>query len=310
MSKMINKTKIVYPLIITMVVFFISCKKHDHDINLNYIDGGYYKTVYLADSLFIEENFAESYNALDKLFDVFEPINLPRYYEFRTYTKSAYLVGEKEDAKRGLIRLAKEFGLEWSHINYDEVLKKIVEEFMITEENFTKFNNEYLYSINSDLRNRLIKMKESDQLYRGDQMKKHIQDSIDKANAEILKSIFEEYDFPNEKIVGRNGFPPNPDITAMILHTPDSIRKHYFLPKILQYIKTGKCKPELYALLIDQTLFKNGKTKLYGTFAGPKEQDSLFLNNNEVNKTREKIGMPKYGYNTWRREKLHSSMFN
>ena len=78
----------------------------------------------------------ESYNALDKLFNVFEPINLPRYYEFRTYTKSAYLVGEKENAKRGLIRLAKEFGLEWSHINYDEVLKKIVEEFMITHHVF------------------------------------------------------------------------------------------------------------------------------------------------------------------------------
>ncbi|UPT71849.1 MAG: hypothetical protein M0D53_05975 [Flavobacterium sp. JAD_PAG50586_2] len=141
-------------------------------------------------------------------------------------------------------------------------------------------------------------MKSQDQFYRKKDYKSNIdkQKIIDLKNQKRLIEIFDRYGYPNKKIIGGYNIDnDNVDITVMLLHTNDSIRREYFMPKVLEYIKHGEASPELYANLHDQLLLYNGEDQYYGSY-----ENKVDIPTNELNKRRRKIGMPNYGYQKWR----------
>ena len=97
--------------------------------------------------------------------------------------------------------------------------------------------------------------------------------------------IFHTHGFPNHKIIGGYDIDnSNADITVILLHTKDTVRKEYFMPKVLEYIKKGEASPELYANLYDQFLLYNGQEQYYGSY-----ENKVEISINELNKRRKEI---------------------
>ncbi len=158
------------------------------------------------------------------------------------------------------------------------------------------------------MREEILEMKRKDQLYRGrNYIGENIikQDSIDDINTSKLITIFEKYGYPNHAIIGTSSNPDknNPSIRVMLLHTEDSIRVSYFLPKILLSVKEGKCNPFTYGVVYDQHLLYDKEEQKYWTY---KTKRSI-TNTKKINELRESIGLPRHGYETWRFNKLYKN---
>ncbi|MEM6719219.1 MAG: hypothetical protein AAF611_07905 [Bacteroidota bacterium] len=148
-------------------------------------------------------------------------------------------------------------------------------------------------------------MKSSDQLYRNGSYKenKQKQDSIDLLNARELKNIFETYGFPSDRVIGN--YTINDDfvnIDALLLHTKDSIRRNYFIPTILKYVRQGKANPRYVGFMEDQLLIYAGKEQYYGTY---QNAPLMSVDTSEINKRRQSIGLPNLGYEQWRDKILY-----
>jgi hypothetical protein len=272
-----------------------------------YLSNGYYEKVYKADSCFIQNNYVEAFNILDKLFTDFSPVNLPIYEEYKTYVKLCHHMGHKDKYKIGLTTLVRSYGISWNQIEYDDILSKISRSMSFSKVEYETLHYEFNKRVNNELRTKILQMKERDQRYRRSRddfdMHLSLQDSIDESNTIQLIEIFEKYGFPTASLVGVNNFEKreNLNIRALLLHTKDSIRLNYFLPKIKEFIEEGTCNPIIYGVLIDQMLIYQNKEQIYGTFSNRVIKISL----EKVNQNRKAIGLPNYGYEVWRRKQLY-----
>src|SRR5690606_31646487 len=113
---------------------------------------------------------------------------------------------------------------------------------------------------------------------------KRILDSIDSINENLLIYIFEKYGYPDESLVGNMEFsikmednPFSMVLSHVLLHTRDSIRQAYFLPKMLEFVKQGKTPPLFYARMADQLEVYHQRSQIYGTYTNVSVKDSLKL---------------------------------
>lgn len=111
-------------------------------------------------------------------------------------------------------------------------------------------------------------MKRADQMYRNKNYKENIakQDSIDKIHEKRLIEIFKTVGYPTERIVGQTNMDNHVDVELMLLHTDDSIRINYFVPKIKEFVKNGTASPLTLGRIIDQYYLYNGEPQIYGTY--------------------------------------------
>lgn len=125
-------------------------------------------------------------------------------------------------------------------------------------------------------------------------------DSIDSEVEKFLLDLFSRNIFPNEHIIGNHSVDENPAISidVLLLHTRDSIRLNYFIPRINSFVEEGKCLPSLYCKMIDQYQLYNHKEQIYGTF------NIYELDSKKYNSVRKKFGLPNIEYEKWRIEKL------
>ena len=66
-------------------------------------------------------------------------------------------------------------------------------------------------------------------------------------NTTRLVEIFEEIGDPGNNIIGPfNVDFTNLDMGILLMHTPDSIRINYFIPKLKQFVKEGSCDQRLW----------------------------------------------------------------
>jgi len=285
--------------LLTVVSLFIILSSSS---NKDYISGGYYERAYLADSLFLSGDIQNSNKILTKLFNEFQPINLKYYGEFKTYVKSDFLLGRVKKSKVGFERLISEYGLTMSQINNDNVLSKLFKHKNFSDEDYKRLRKIYLKNSLNSLQNEIASIKILDSKYRVNRdiykKNKEAQDSIDKKNALKLKEIFENYGYPSTQRLGLvEGMKTRDyDIMIPLLHTSDSIRKVYFLPKILGFIRKGECNPLVYAFLFDQMRLYNNLPQKYGSY-----NSSNIRSFDSLNKFRKEIGLPKHGYEKWRR---------
>lgn len=300
-------SKVVAFLLIVQMM--ICCKTQKEmavqiqDKEVNYIP--YFLKVYEADSLYIVKNYHRSYEILDSLFQEFEPINIESYNEILTFTRLKMILGKP--LKEGeFSRLVSVYGFTGELFENDSIFKSFQlkeKKNLLDKQREFELRSEYINSLNMSLRFEIKQMKEKDQKFRKHKYRDNIkrQDSLDYSNQVRLKEIFEEIGFPNYRLIGNFMVDKSfVDVNAILLHTKDTVRVSYFMPKVLEFVKKGEALPFNYASMYDQYLLYNGKEQYYGSYENP-----INIPIGEVNRRRKLIGMPNYGYEAWRRSILY-----
>ena len=175
---------------------------------------------------------------------------------------------------------------------------------------YKSLRGEYLKSINLPLREQLLKAVENDQYYRvsydGDDKFEKMKE-CDALNEKLLFELFEKGIYPNNSVVGSRFF--NNEflvVETLFMHTADSIRINYFLPKIKQFIKKGQCfTPNLYAQMVDQFHVYNKEPQIYGSFGTLEVSKEKYAEYNQ-NRKKASIGLNPIEFDIWMLGSLYS----
>lgn len=263
---------------------------------VNYIP--YYLKVYEVQDFFREGNYERSFEILDSLFKVYKPLNQFMGQEYLIYLKSAYMTSNYQILKNAFLTGIEDYGLSDFLFENDSLLGLAFQYTKIDSQTYNDYWNKYVSKLNLSLRDTIKEMRIRDQYnsrkgyntYEG--MK--ILDSTDLINEKLLIYIFEKYGYPNESLVGNMEFSIKRDSTPfssyfppILLHTRDSIRQAYFIPKMWEYVKEGKAPPLFYARMVDQLEIYNKRPQIYGTYSKVDIKDKR-----KVDSLRNTIGLP------------------
>ena len=290
------------------IAFFITTS-----LGINCISGqgyvDYYKAIHKADSLYLLGEKVNTYHLLDSLFKFYEPIELPPYYEFRTYLHTSPDSIEVEEIRKRVAYGISKLGLDKRlfFLNEKSLLNDQWKKSEFTEEQYDSLRKIYIGGIDFTRREKIFEMKIADQKYRSDlndSISKSLQDSIDDDNGNILKKWFQSGFYPNSRNVGNHTLDKRtaPDILTLLLHTKDSIREAFFIPSVWEFIKKGKADPLEYGAMVDQLHLYNDKEQIYGTYNIKKLEKSKY---SLYNKKRKSIGLPSIEYELYRIEKIN-----
>ena|GEM_PF-745213 len=270
-------------------------KNTEIEKEVNYIP--YYLKTYEAKDLFEQGNYEKSFEILDSLFKKYEPLNQFMVLEYNIYLKSAYLSSNYQIFPEAVAKGIEDYGLSDFLFENDTLLGLVFQYSKIDSNQYNDYWNKYVSKLNLTLRDTIIEMKARDQ-YNGrkDYDKpegKRILDSIDSINENLLIYIFEKYGYPDESLVGNMEFsmkrdesPFSTQISHVLLHTRDSIRQAYFLPKIWEFVKKGKASPISYAKMVDQVEMDHKRPPMYGKVRNEVTKD------NRKDSLRKSIGLP------------------
>jgi len=262
----------------------------------NYITG-YYQTIYQAQLAYELEEFEKAYNLYKTAFSACNPISTPTYNEIGKYAEVAARLGHNDVALSYITKKIR-MGSELKWILQDSVFADVfkTEEGEKLIDQYKRIREEYVNSINIELRVDIQEMSHLDQLYRDsdDPSKVAKQDSIDSLNTKRLIEIFETYGYPNQGVLGHNSIDGIPTmVSTMLLHTEDSIRMNYFVPKMNEFVANGTCDPTVLGSMIDQFHLYNGDPQIYGTYRGRTSRYANMISNRGlINENRKEIGLP------------------
>jgi hypothetical protein len=282
--------RLILPLTFILI---ISCSQKNKPV-CNYITD-YYQTIYQAELSYELKKYDRAYELYQSAFNTCTPINTYTYNEIGKYVEICLILGHDKQAL-DFIELDLKNGDELKWKLEDPMYIKIftTEGGQKLIANYDKIRSEYLKGINLELRKEIQEMSRLDQLYRNGQYQENKQDSIDKISTNRLKEIFEQFRYPNDQVIGSYSVDrTHTDIITMLLHTSDSIRMSYFVPKLKEFVKAGTCSPKTLGQVIDQFYLYNGEPQTHGTY---ESQDSKYANmigdRDQVNKNRISIGLP------------------
>jgi tetratricopeptide (TPR) repeat protein len=250
-------------LILIIIVGAISCSKKELQ-ECNYIEN-YYQTIYEAEFQYQLENYEKAFDLYKIAFATCSPINTPVHNEIGKFIEISTVLGHIDMALE-FVELNIHSGYELKWIVQDDTYKTLFETDRGKEliKNYETIRTSYLKSVNLDLRKEIQEMTRLDQLYRINNNGPK-QDSLDQINTARLIEIFDEYGYPNSNVIGHFSIDRTyTDIGTILLHTSDSIRTHYFIPKLLEYVKNGECPPLRVGNIIDQLQIYNGKPQTHG----------------------------------------------
>lgn len=281
---------------------------------VNYIP--YYLKVYEADSLYLTGNYGRTFEILDSLFKIYEPLNQLAIYEMQTYIKTAFLTDNYEVMKPTFKTLIDTWGYKVSSLEYDSILMNAWEKTVIEDEEVALWIENYDKKINWTLRDTLIAMDKADQLYRGKDRGKVLkrEDSIDLVNIDLLKYIFKKYGYPNFKIVGNPKYREMVDLSAIFNHISDNLNEQdyqFFQKELIKFLKQGESTQSQIAMMVDKREFDNNQKTVFGTFGTHKSFGAKMIKFDtlEVNRNRKSIGLPSIQYQQFK-EEIFNSMFN
>ncbi|PWL27679.1 MAG: hypothetical protein DCO96_10260 [Fluviicola sp. XM-24bin1] len=267
-------------------------------LDCNYIKD-YYPYVHSGMLEYERGNYQESYEYFSKAFDKCPPKNTLEYYELDKMGELCVRLQNFKEAQKYI----RESCLQGRNLDY------IIDDSLYLDffdskhgrdliKNYTSYREEYLSSINLELRNELILMKSEDQKYRqsGHQFFKDNFEkakTIDSLNSNRLIQIFDSIGYPNSNIIGNHTLDGGHiRLNIVLLHTEDSIRLNYFAPKINEFVRSGKCDPELLGNLMDQFYLYNKEPQIYGTYSGMNSPYAHMIHRDSVNLNRLSIGLP------------------
>lgn len=269
-------------LLFVIAFQLLSCS----DNNSDYINN-YYPHMHKGIIAFEKGSIDSAFFYLDKAFSKCSPRNTIPHYEIDVMAKVTAKL-EKHNICSEMIKKQLKNGFTITKYSGDTLYS----EFFNSEvgikllENADDFQKSYQSNVDSTLFNKLKLMLSEDQKNRGSEE----QQVFDKRNEKRLIELFEKGIYPDESI-RRLCNPYEADIHTVLLHTDDSIRINYFLPKLLQFVKMGKCDPKVYANVYDQYFLYNGDPQIYGTYRDTDKNLSNHIDMEKLNSNRLSIGL-------------------
>jgi hypothetical protein len=216
------------------------------------------------------------------------------YYELGKFARCAAYLGHTDQAL-DYLELNIRKGYKLSYMTNKEHYLNIFtsQRGLRLIENYDSIHSNYLKTVNYRLRKEIQSINQLDQQYRLGVLANE-QDSVDNLNAIRLIEIFDEFGYPNSDVIGHYSVDNiQTDIGTVLLHTNDSIRMHYFVPKLLEFVKKGECPPLRVGQLIDQFHLYNRDPQTHGTYHGQKTTYANMIEDLEqVNENRLSIGLP------------------
>lgn len=295
-------------LFIFTISILYSCKStlnNKKETEINYIP--YYLKVYEADSLYLVKNYTKSYQILDSLFKIYEPLNLESYKEYETYISCAFQLNKKVDYKKMILHSIEYLGTNTRYIKYDTLFNIAFKNTKIPKEELELHTKKYRNSLNYKLRDSIKQICIDDQKERGKGLYSEEIKKLDSINEIKLKKIFNSYDYPSERLIG--GYyidSTNVSLDVVFLHTNHDFRINFLLPRVLRAVKMGKAYPGLYSQSYDRYLEITTGKQLYGSYNLRREkQFTEFLYPKKIDSIRKSIGLPHLKYNRWRFKKKY-----
>lgn len=291
-------------LTILLIILFLGCsttKNITRNKVLNYKH--YFLGITKADSLLFIGKPKEAYLIYDKLFKKYDSQNGFTTVEYFKYLKSK-AQSKIKITKRDLELCFSKHGIKKEAVLSDSLLKMYYERYKL-KNSYKNLQKSYLANIDLKLRTQIIKMTERDQFYRVQEYNLAKMRKVDAENEQILKEFFKKDIYPDELIAGNyfDGDEFN-GILPLLLHTGDSIRKSFFLPKVKKFIKQGKCPPHTYAFLVDQMYLYADQDQIYGSYSGPSLKKEDFAKYNKNRKELD-IGLPSIQYDVWKNNRYN-----
>lgn len=235
----------------------------------NYITD-YYQTIYKADYKFETKNYQKAFDLYQTAFKSCEPITTMGYYEIANFAETTAIL-EKYDLTFEFVKKSILKGSELSRFQNN----KNFEGFMASKygkqlaQEYDALRSQFMEKIDLKLREELILMRYADQGVRskGSETDCKKVDSIDKLHELRLIELFESVGFPNDEMVGPYSLDmKQTDVGLLLLHTDDSIRMNYFVPKVKEFVKKGDASPNVVGTMIDQYYLYNKEPQIYGTY--------------------------------------------
>lgn len=278
-----------------LVLILFCCCKPVKEKECNYVTD-YYQIVYKADLEFETENYEKAFDFYQDAFNSCQAKNTSTYNELANFTESSAIL-EKFDITYEYAKKQIQNGVELNRFeNNDNFKDFLLSEFgqkLVSE--YKALRQEFESNTDFNLRDELISMRSADQLYRGgygeaDWTK---QDSIDKVHELRLIEIFETIGYPTDKLVGPHTRDYPVDIGLFMLHTKDSIRMNYFVPKMKKFIINGTGSPRILGTMIDQYYLYNDEPQIYGTYKAQGGGYATMIKDlKKVDSNRISIGLP------------------
>ncbi|OAB81685.1 hypothetical protein [Cochleicola gelatinilyticus] len=282
---------------ILFLLTFFSCSE-DKKSDCNYITD-YYQSIYKADYEFQIKNYEKAFEFYQMAFKSCEPITTPTYNEIGKFAETTAILKKYDltlEYAKKLILSGRELTIYQNNPNFNEFMTSKYGQLL--EQDYDKLREQFMENVDFNLRHELIAMKAADQKYRVNrniyENNRDKQDSIDKVHEKRLIELFESIGYPNNETYGPFSLDHNHiDIGLFLLHTDDSIRMNYFVPKVKEFVKNGKATPRTLGTMIDQFYLYNGEPQIYGTYT---KQDGGYENMiddlKKVDSNRISIGLP------------------
>lgn len=287
------KLNVLYFFLLSFLLF--ACKNTRNE-TCNYITD-YYPLVYEAELEYWEENYEKAFELYKTAFNNCNPKNTPILNELLKITEIAAILNKKEVAIDYMLLSIKN-GSDIQSFKNDSIFQNVLKSQKGQEliKNYDSLRHLYLQGININLRHEFQSMQLSDQLYRGrgpEHWDWEKQDSLDNLNTKRLIEIFEEIGFPDEHILGHTNIDWSPtNINGILLHTEDSIRMNYFVPKMKEFISQGHAEPTILGNMIDQYHLYKDKPQVYGTYQAQDNYYATMIDDREtINQNRLSIGL-------------------
>ncbi|MDR1652713.1 MAG: hypothetical protein LBS01_03505 [Prevotellaceae bacterium] len=197
-----------------------------------------------------------------------------------------------DEAKLYIEKLVRDYGYTVEYIEregYFAELEKNID-WNKFKQHLSQLNNNFYSKVDTALVVQLADMCIIDQTVRNKtQYNRKLMEETDSINEQKIKYIFDNYGYPDEKLVGlSNKTIFKVDISTMLMHFSDTA---YFRPKLLEFIRKGECQPVILGNFIDSYQRRDtAKLKyVYGIYSNSLDKVKDFQN---MDVRRKSIGMP------------------
>ncbi|WP_339702477.1 hypothetical protein [uncultured Marixanthomonas sp.] len=281
-------------LLLLLILIIVGCTKKKKP-DCNYITD-YYQTIYKADYEFETENYEKAFKLYQDAFNSCNPITTLGYNEIAKFTETTAILENYEltyEFAKKLILNGSELSKFQNNTSFNKFMASQLGQQFIEE--YDELRKELVANADLKLRDELITMRIADQMYRGQgrDVDWGVQDSIDKLHEKRLIEIFESIGYPTDKIVGPQTKKYKFDVGLLLLHTKDSIRMNYFVPKVKEFVKKGTASPSVLGSMIDQHYLYNDQPQIYGSRVKQGGgYENMILDLKKVDSNRVSIGLP------------------
>ncbi|MDR2651464.1 MAG: hypothetical protein LBC68_04005 [Prevotellaceae bacterium] len=299
------KKKIIF--LTVFACLFTACsadKTNKKECNCDYIKSGYYQLIYEADVAWLSGDRNTVFEKISEAKSLCPLIEQVIYYEISRYIDLLTERKQYDEAQSYIEELVRDYGYTIEHLekaNYFSELEKNID-WNGFKLHLSKLSEDFYSKVDTALVAQLIEMQRIDQKVRKNYYSKRwttdsmvMMHKTDSINEQKIKYIFDNYGYPNDKLVGHantHRLPPFffnvVNIHTMLMHFDDTA---YFRPKLLEFIRNGECSPDDLGSFIDSYQRRDTANLkfIYGIYDNSLDKIKDFPN---LNNRRKAIGMP------------------